>query len=308
MKIRGAIVLGLVLAARLAHAQGEPGSKAAAPASSGSFDASPAPPSSNVDPSTTQPPAQPAPPAPDSGVTSPPAAIGSAPDAIPPAGEPSREPRSARVLAAPATDSSNRDERTSESVEAAEERELHARGFHVHDGFYLRLGLGAGFLSVRSEHDSTFKGWGVAPDIWIGGSPIPGLAIGVTLNGVSVVNPHLSATAADTGGLGPVSGEAPGTLTYSVFGVFADYYPEPSGGLHFMAGLNYSVAQFDAENGPDSDPASGVGLTGGLGYEWWIGRDWSVGPLARLHWASVSDVGGKLTVLSPVFLLGFTYH
>ena len=206
------------------------------------------------------------------------------------------------VPPAAATSSASSDE------EAGDENGALPRGAHLHDGFYTRLGLGIGHISGTSENDSKINGWGVAPDIWIGGSPIPGLAIGATFSGVSAVNPHADITAADSGGRGPVSGDARGTLTYSIFGLFADYYPAPTGGLHFMGGVNYSVFQFKPEGGDGLDPASGFGLFGGLGYEWWIGNEWSVGPVARLHWASVSDAGGSTSVLSPVFLVGFTYH
>jgi len=181
-------------------------------------------------------------------------------------------------------------------------------GAHLHDGFYTRLGLGVGYISGTTENDSSISGWGVAPDIWIGGSPTPGLALGVTLSGVSAPNPHADVAAADSGGVGAVSGDARGTLTYSIFGLFADYYPMPRGGLHFMGGFNYSVFQFKPEEGEASSSDSGFGLFGGLGYEWWIGNEWSVGPLARLHWASVSSSGVSTSVLSPVLLLGFTYH
>jgi hypothetical protein len=192
--------------------------------------------------------------------------------------------------------------------EASGDKEALPPGAHLHDGFYMRLGLGIGHISGTTENDSTIKGWGVAPDIWIGGSPIPGLAIGATFSGVSAANPHIEATSADSGGLEARSFDARGTLTYSIFGLFADYYPAPTRGLHFMGGVNYSVLQFKPEEGNTADPASGFGLFGGLGYEWWIGNEWSVGPVARLHWASVSDATGSTSVLSPVFLVGFTYH
>jgi len=220
------------------------------------------------------------------------------PGAEGPAAPPTLPPKPEAPRAEPAAD----------STEVVDERDKLKQGRHVHDGFYLRLGLGVGYVHATSSQDSTLKGWGVAPDIWIGGSPMPGLAIGVTLNGVSVSDPEVAITAADSGGLGAQSGTARGTLTYSVFGLFTDIYPDPTGGLHFMAGLNYSAFGFESDSGIKSDTASGVGLTGGVGYEAWIGNEWSLGPVARLHWASVSDASGTTTVVSPVFLLGFTYH
>jgi hypothetical protein len=267
------LVLVSLLAAPLAQAQGA--------------DAKPPVPSATFAPVETAPsPAPtPAPPSPDAPSATP------APAPVP----------AARPTAAPSNQAS--EDEVSDNGDG--ERQPGAR---LHDGFYLRLALGVGHLSATSEKDSTMSGWGVAPDVWIGGSPVPGLALGVTFSGLSVPNPEADISAADSGGLGRVTGEARGTLTYSIFGLFADYYPAPTGGLHVMAGLNYSVFKFALENGESSAAASGVGLFGGLGYEWWIGKEWSVGPLARVHWASVSDTGGKTSVLAPVLLLGFTYH
>lgn len=316
MKIRGDVLLVLVLWTPFAFAQGPIRQKAetAPPPSSGAFvlpsdePAAPVPPPAPAPPAATgTPSAESTPPNPVPGDAA--ASGGDGGDGAPESAntQTAPAPRPARVIAAPSgerPDAGGADETPPDD----DEDQLHRRGFHVHDGFYLRLALGAGYVVATSENDSKLKGWGIAPDIWIGGSPAPGLAIGVTFNGVSAPDPHIDATAADTGGLGPISGEASGTLTYSVFGLFADYYPDPTGGLHLMAGVNYSVMKFEADNGVESDPASGIGLAGGIGYEWWIGREWSVGPLARLHWASLSDAGATTTVLSPVFLLGFTNH
>lgn len=277
-------LLACVLGTSLAHAQGPAKDQGAlAPRSTDSFAPvapEPATPAAEASSATPDPPAE-------------------APPAAP--APPAAKPRPARVLVAPASEQP-------ETAETVQDEEEDKGGAHVHDGFYMRLALGVGHISASTEKASTLSGWGVAPDIWIGGSPIPGLAIGVTFNGVSVTDPHAEITAADSGGLGPVSGDAPGTLTYSVFGLAGDFYPAPTGGLHFMAGINYSAFNFTADHGQETKPASGIGLLGGVGYEWWIGREWSVGPLARLHWASVSDAGTTFSILSPVLLLGFTYH
>jgi hypothetical protein len=291
MKIGGRIWILYALGAPLAHAQGSAGQKTEppVPASSATFaPESPAPELASEPPAEV--PASPEPaPAPEA--TAPPA-----------------EPRPARVIMAPSNAGMSAEPAASPLPGEEAEQQTPKHGPHVHDGFYLRCALGAGYVSATSEKDSIIKGWGVAPDIWIGGSPVPGLAIGVTFNGVSVPDPNAEISAADSGGLGPVAGTAHGILTYSVFGLVADYYPDPTGGLHFMAGLNYSVLKFAADTGAESTPATGVGLLGGLGYEWWIGREWSVGPLARLHWAALSDDAEATSVLSPVLMLGFTNH
>jgi hypothetical protein len=180
-------------------------------------------------------------------------------------------------------------------------------GAHLHDGMYYRVALGTGYVKATTENGSELTGWGFSSEFWMGGSPIAGLALGGTFGIVAVPNPDAAISAADSGA-GPDSGEAQGIATYSTFGMFADYYPNPRGGLHIMAGLNFSSFKFTADSGTASQPATGVGLFGGIGYEWWAGQQWSVGPLVRLHWASVSDDSGGTSVLSPVFMLGVTNY
>ena len=178
----------------------------------------------------------------------------------------------------------------------------------MHDGLYCRAALGAGHLHARTENGSTIDGWGFSPEVWLGGSPVAGLALGGTVALLAVGDPDAAITAADSGGLGDVSGEARGVATYSSFGVFADYYPMPRAGFHVMAGLNFSSLEFTPTGGQASEPATGVGVFGGAGYEWWASDQWSVGPLVRVHWASLSDAGGATHILSPVFMLGVTNH
>lgn len=193
---------------------------------------------------------------------------------------------------------------TNSEAEAAESEP----GAHLHDGLYYRVAFGAGHFRASSENGSKVSGWGFSPEFWMGGSPIVGLALGGTVGILLVPNPDATITAADSGGSGDVSGEARGIVTYSTIGVFADYYPMPRAGLHIMTGLHLSSFKFTADSGQESQPASGLGVFGGVGYEWWAGEQWSVGPLVRLHWSSVSDDGGTTSILSPVFMLGVTNH
>src|SRR5688500_6918148 len=50
-------------------------------------------------------------------------------------------------------------------------------GYHVHVGFYLRMaaGVGGGHGSVS---DFSVDGLGLALNLWIGGTPGPGIAVG----------------------------------------------------------------------------------------------------------------------------------
>jgi outer membrane autotransporter protein len=109
-------------------------------------------------------------------------------------------------------------------------------------------------------------------------------------------------------------------------GLLADWYIDPKGGWHvmgalFLAGLNGAGSRkigVDYDDGTtvferaDSERQSGgFGAMIGGGYEWWIGEQWSLGPIVQLAYASTQSQkqDWKHTVLAaPTVLLGITYH
>jgi len=52
----------------------------------------------------------------------------------------------------------------------------------------------------------------------------------------------------------------------------------------------------------------------GAGYEFWVGGQWSVGPIVRVTYQSLgvkgkdSDAESKLSLFTPSVLFGATYH
>ncbi len=181
------------------------------------------------------------------------------------------------------------------------------RSKRFHDGAYSRYGFGGGYQSATSGGGSTISGGGVSVDAWFGGTPAPGWAIGAMWSALLVADPDASISAADNNGVA-VSGQAQGLTIFSSLGPFVDFYPDPRTGLHFMAGLTYSSFSFTNAAGESSESATGVGLFGGAGYEAWLSSEWSLGLLARLQWASLSDPSGTTTAFAPVLLLGLTCH
>ncbi len=65
-------------------------------------------------------------------------------------------------------------------VAPAPPQEADEPGAHLHDGFYLRVALGGGWLGMRTDSapEADVKGGGGSLDLLLGGTPIDGLVIG----------------------------------------------------------------------------------------------------------------------------------
>lgn len=179
-----------------------------------------------------------------------------------------------------------------------------------HDGFYLRLGAGLGYSigkakPDRGAGDATASGAAAATEVAVGGTVAPGLVIGGGSYSLILPSPKydVDGTKAD-GGTHHVGGLGP----------FVDYYVNPKEGLHAQAALLLAYMVVDKTD--HSEGASGPGFGGmlGVGYEVWLGEQWSLGPLFRVTYHSAtaeqtnSDIKTKISLFTPTLLLGVTYH
>ena len=153
------------------------------------------------------------------------------------------------------------------------------RGGRLHDGFYLRLalGLGAGGGLVssdsRSVGDYSFGGGGGAFDVWLGGTPTPGLAMGAALSLLGV-----NSSARRVAG-----NRIPGDVSAStgMLGYFVDVFPDPERGFHFGGALGVASGNAEVKDGAKFE-GGGLGLEAWTGYEFWVSPQWSVGGMVRL--------------------------
>jgi hypothetical protein len=194
-----------------------------------------------------------------------------------------------------------------------------------HDGFYLRLGLGAGLVRSEVDFDNGIiseevkaRGGGVAFELALGGTVAPGLVIGGGIYSVSIAEINWRSPAAgdfsEDGGDEIDGGEG----AISVLGVMIDFYPNPRGGFHVQGGLG--IGALSLKNDEDSDfpgedwEGGGGGLMLGVGYEFWVSDQWSLGGIAR-----VLAMSGKLRGsdsednydsrgFAPAILFGATHH
>jgi outer membrane autotransporter protein len=183
----------------------------------------------------------------------------------------------------------------------------------THDGFFLRLGLNLGpsFTTAQAEvngqegPEQKLSGFTTGFDLLLGGSPMPGLVIGGGLLGATTSNPTIE--------VGDIEGEGDGTLIFGAAAAFANYYFDPKQGLHIQGLVGFAVLDAVSSEGTSggNDP-TGIGLGLGIGYDFWISDEWSIGPFGRVLYGSLSASEGPLSVgytyLYPNIGVAFTLH
>ena len=160
-------------------------------------------------------------------------------------------------------------------------------GYHVHDGFYLRLaaGLGAGHFNVstdsRAASDFSVGGAGLGLNVWLGGTPWRGVALGgmLMIQGINDSNTHVSGHSTHE------------TMNGGIFylGPFIDAFPDPMRGLHVGGSLGLTGFSAKAE-GDELEVvhqvkdynSGGFGASAWVGYMGFVGPEWSLGGLLQL--------------------------
>jgi hypothetical protein len=167
---------------------------------------------------------------------------------------------------------------------------------YTHDGFYLGLTGGLGYMHISAPGDTSISGFEIPNfGINIGKSITSKLVLG----GGAFVDYSSSAKYMDT--------DIPGSEMVIALGAFADYYLDPHrGGLHFQGFLGWGGLE-ETEGTGGSDP-TGLTIFVGAGWEKFITAEMSVGAVGRLTYGSWSLSGGDFTLISPTALATLTWH
>ena len=141
-----------------------------------------------------------------------------------------------------------------------------------HDGFYAAANIGVGYMKESDDDDLVFS---LPISLWSG---------------------YTYGKVAFGGGL------TSNFLLYSV-ALFADIYPDPKGGFHIMPSLGWCLWF------PAPAMANGPVFAAGVGYDFWVGPEVSMGVMARLMYAPLHDNrGDSYTMYTPTLVLTLTYQ
>lgn len=206
------------------------------------------------------------------------------------------------------------------------EREREAHSVRRHDGFYLRLELGAGYLygsrvSERSDNELGGEVTGVAQvgGLMLGGTIARGLVLGGGVWGTNAPKAEYSgqvyqSQAAEGSTIVERTADVDLAST-SVIGPFLAWYPDPTKGLNAEVALGVALATIGSYLEADTFyidgyAGAGWGLQVGVGYDFWIGEQWSLGLMARASYVNVgvSDGTDTLTAWVPALAGAATFH
>ncbi len=185
-------------------------------------------------------------------------------------------------------------------------------GRHLHDGFYLRtsLGLGPGKATenITGEPQYIWSGTALMFDVMIGGSPVPGFVLGGAFVYHGISNPTVKRN-----GSGLSEDTSDVSLNLATFGLFTAIYPIPTRGFNLHALLGYSqVSVSIGGNTIDRGNPSGPSFMGGVGYDFWISDNWSIGPDFRIAYCKAKyDSNGtsdEISMLIPTLSFTATYN
>ena len=176
-------------------------------------------------------------------------------------------------------------------------------GSHQHDGFYMRLFVGPGYLSTSETYlgeTGTYSGVGVTYGAAFGGTIAPNLILYGEFLGTTITNASVSygGTRPDYSGM---------DLTLFGFGPGVAYYIEPVN-LYLSGTLTFTEISFSDTNtaAPVDSTNLGIGLSFMVGKEWWVARDWGIGIAGQIHIATMHDPGYNARMRASAFSILFS--
>jgi hypothetical protein len=149
-------------------------------------------------------------------------------------------------------------------------------GIHEHDGFFLRMLLGAGYAELVEKNvmgsDLKFSGATVPFRFQLGGQFLKNLIAYGEFGFASQTNPEMEWMR---------QSESSSDMTVSVgdLGIGITYYLMPVNIYFSLSGL-YSSVQLeydDTKSDSEIDFDNGNGINIMVGKEWWIGNQWALG-------------------------------
>jgi len=177
------------------------------------------------------------------------------------------------------------------------------RTAYVHEGFYLRVNVGPGVLwsNVNDKNgaagSTSGAGFSFAADALVGGSPAPGMALGVG----ALTNTTFGVDMKDSTG----TSRSQSTQFHFLVGPFFDAFPNNRQGFHLGAEFGFAGALLDT---PLVSNAFGGGAAGWLGYDMWVAPEWSAGFQLRGNGAYMVGSGADASAFGLNLLITVLSH
>jgi opacity protein-like surface antigen len=180
----------------------------------------------------------------------------------------------------------------------------------THDGFQFRGTLGGGYLrdsesvdgSANDAFEATISGGAAMLELYLGGTPAPGLVLGGYLSGMSAPGPS-----AELDGT-TLQADDDFSIGLGSIGPYVDFYPDAQGGFHLLGSLGYAQVTFnDGNDTIDQATSTGFTLGAGVGYDAFVADEWSLGALGRLGYAWTSHEISGITLNDNALMLGVSF-
>jgi hypothetical protein len=183
----------------------------------------------------------------------------------------------------------------------------------THDGFYLSGALGFGrmrddmkltinVLNIGREYEGHAEGFSVAGHLFAGFTVTKALVVGGGVFVEQVTDPEIELNNSDVG-----DDVSVGTLVLLGPGVV--WYPNKEGGFHLLGAIGGARIELkdNSDQIKDHSPVGG-GIAIGVGYDFFIGDEWSAGVLLRGVGATLSDDNLTHRITTGALMLAVTYH
>jgi hypothetical protein len=151
--------------------------------------------------------------------------------------------------------------------------EPHPRGWHTHDGFFLRFQLGPGAGLLSAGRSSVLYG-GLSENIALGWALSPRVVLFAEIGGVMGFPSDSN------------EGEIAAVATYTLR---ASYYLQNN--LFVGGGIGLGLMGLGTENdeGGTRSSGRGFGLRLEFGQEYWVSTNWALGWVLNLAFAAAAD-------------------
>ncbi|AEI62740.1 outer membrane beta-barrel protein [Corallococcus macrosporus] len=178
---------------------------------------------------------------------------------------------------------------------------------HVHDGFYLRLQVGGGYLRASAADftpEVAVKGASGNINAEIGFALVNNLILYGKFYGAASPNPSIQ-----VGDLSVDNANEEWSQNLGAVGLGVTYYFMPAN-IYLSGAISYTQLSISEQGETIAETDLGGGLHLGIGKEWWVSKNWGLGIGAELALGRIRDDSNNdsWNVTNVAIVLSATYN